>query len=954
MYWCSERDIESIIVLRGSILFAFHSSLVLSLLLPISCSFQEGQDNKSAANLPSFGVNASVSSRPHKLRELRILSEDIDIMKRDYVDSHRFKEKLIDEMFMGILTELEQGFDEIRLVRNKETLYVTIGSKQQEFFVPNFSHLELLYKTMLPVAKFLDEELSKDVDRASVEYAIINGAFSALDPHTTLLPPVQAAEMDVDNSGEFGGLGIEISVKDGALTIKRPIEDTPAAKAGLLADDKIVRIEEYSTINMDVMEAVSILRGPVGEPVTIYIMRKGLKQPLPVTIVRGLIKIDPVKVVRLYDDIVWVRIQSFNANVSDDMNQQLDELNRRKKIRGIILDLRHNPGGYLSQARYVSDKFLDKGVLISTIEGAERKKEKYRATKEDSIVDIPMAVLINSNSASASEIVAGAIRNLNRGIIIGEKSFGKGSVQQLHPNQDGSKLKLTIAQYLTPGERSIQSVGIAPDIQLRTSIIQKEDDEEVISLYWDEWSEREADLQHHLSYDVTLEDDTSYVLRYLQPEDTNLNKIDPFTDWEVQFAQRALRAAPVPERTAALSGLRRFIKKEQQIADTEIQKAFAKIDRDWKSGDNPKMSDIAVDIELVGADSFMAGEAKDIEVRIKNTSSKPLHQISLWTESDNSILDKREFYIGFIDVGQEVVQKKNIRFPYGHSSQEDDFSIIIRDQDHRELKRIPQKFIVKERQRPRFSYSVKMFDDGSGKSKGNGDGIPQKGETIEIEVSIQNVGVGSAIKPFVSLKNKARKYLNLEKGNLEVGVWQTLDGESCPPEGANCYNQIAPGASYSGRLRFSVIKDIEEAKGIPHFLLQIGDNYAYDYNTIRAGFSSYFRLEERLDIQTGAKFVPLDKTQPAINIIHDPKIKADGIVSFSGFIEDDHGVQQLMIFQNEKKIYYKGEQDEVKKLPFGIETTLKEGNNRFSLLAKDKEGLSTTHTIFVYHQKGEE
>lgn len=926
--------------------------LGLASVLGIACQQESSAESSTAANNPTFGSSTGTSSASHNLQNLEVMAQDLRIMRRDYVDSHLFQEERLDEMFMGITKALEGDVDELRIVRNEQILYVTVGTTTQEFDIPKISKLGDLYKVMLPIAKFLDQNLSKDVDRAEVEYSIINGAFRALDPHTLLLPPVQAAEMDVDNSGEFGGLGIEIYVEEGELTVRRPIEDTPASRAGLQADDKIVQIEEYSTINMDVMEAVSVLRGRVGDPVTIHVMRKGWKEPQEFTIVRGRIKIDPVKVELLSENIAYVRIQSFNANVSDDMNSYLDDLQEKYSLNGIILDLRYNPGGYLSQARYVSDKFIDDGVLVSTVEGSARTEEFYRATEENTITDVPMAVLINGNSASASEIVAGAIRNHNRGIIIGERSFGKGSVQQLHRNDDGSKLKITIAQYLTPGKQSIQSVGIPPDIALHRSIIEKEEEEELISLYWEDFVQKERDLQHHLSNADVLDGKEAYHLRYLQPKEYNANKIDPKTDWQVQFARRILKEKGRPYRNSTLASLASVIENEQKREDINIRKAFSELGRDWSVGQNPVGDKFQVKVAVEGVDTFIAGEEKDVVFQITNTSAVPLHQISLWTESDNGVMDQREVYVGSIKAGQTITKTKTLRFPYGYSSEKGEFSVIVRDQQEKEHMRMKQLYTVRGNVRPVFGYDVQFFDDGSGESKGNGDGIPQEGEVIEVEVKLSNIGTGNAIRPFVSLKNKARRYLNLRKGNLELGVWQDKKGDTCTKGSLDCYNIIKPQEEFSGRLRFEVREGFDAVQDEPYMLIQIGDNYAYDYSTIRAGFSSYFRLEDRFDVIPKKGFSPISKKQPFIRLTKQPQIQSEEGISFvSGVVEDDRAIKQLMVFHNEEKIFYQGEEKDIKTLPFGVESKLEDGMNRFSFLAKDKEGLTTTQTVHVYKAK---
>jgi len=312
-------------------------------------------------------------------------------------------------------------------------------------------------------------------------------------------------------------------------------------------------------------------------------------------------------------------------------------------------------------------------------------------------------------------------------------------------------------------------------------------------------------------------------------------------------------------------------------------------------------------------------------------------------------MDTREFYIGYLDVGQSATKTKKIRFPYGFSQQKDDFDIIIRDQNNKELQRIPSQFSVQQHKRPQFSYSVKFVDDGSGESVGNGDGIPQDGEIIELDISLTNIGEGDAIRPFVSLKNKARKYLDLKKGNLELGEWLSQDREPCKKEELSCFNIIKAGESFSGRLRFEVRTGFNETEDKPYMKIQVGDNFAYDYNTIRAGFGSYFRIDQRIDILPATKLVAVAQTQPKIEITKKTEELSDThLVFVSGLVHDDQSVTQLMVFHNDQKIFYRGEDEPIQKLPFGVETILEEGNNRISFLAKDNEGLTTTETIYFY------
>jgi carboxyl-terminal processing protease len=330
----------------------------------------------------------------------------------------------------------------------------------------------------------------------------------SLDPHTSYMPPVSYKEMQVETTGKFGGLGIEISVRDGVLTVVSPIEDTPAFKVGIEPGDKIIKIEDESTLDMTLQDAVSRLRGKTGSPVTITIFRKTFKAPKEFTIVRDIIKVRSV-VSKLYqDDIGYIKIRNFSKNTSSDLDKALVEL-RGKGITKLILDVRNNPGGLLNQAVEVTDRFLNKENLIVYTKGRS-DEQNMRFTSHDKVagVSYPLIVLVNGGSASASEIVAGALQDLNRAIILGTQTFGKGSVQTIIPLSDGSALRLTTARYYTPSGRVIQENGIEPDIivemkpRLEKKDGKKEEPEEKTRL---RRFLREKDLKKHLKGKSSIE-----------------------------------------------------------------------------------------------------------------------------------------------------------------------------------------------------------------------------------------------------------------------------------------------------------------------------------------------------------------------------------------------------------------------------------------------------------------
>jgi len=296
-------------------------------------------------------------------------------------------------------------------------------------------------------------------------YSSIKGMIRKLDPHSSFLTPDEYKEMKIDTKGVFGGIGIQISIKGNVLTVIAPIEDTPAYRAGILANDKIVKIGDKSTRDMTLDDAVRLMRGRRGTDVTISIMRKGFEKPKAFTITRAIIKVKSVKFRSLENNIGYVRLSQFQEKTSYDLRRALKKLSAKNKgLKGLVLDLRNNPGGLLQEAVNVSDFFLDSGVIVSTKGRNDEQTMIFNADKIRTQPDYPIIVLVNGGSASASEIVAGALQDHKRAVILGTTTFGKGSVQTIIPLADGSALRLTTARYYTPSGRSIQARGIEPDI----------------------------------------------------------------------------------------------------------------------------------------------------------------------------------------------------------------------------------------------------------------------------------------------------------------------------------------------------------------------------------------------------------------------------------------------------------------------------------------------------------
>jgi carboxyl-terminal processing protease len=305
----------------------------------------------------------------------------------------------------------------------------------------------------------------EDVETKNLVNGAINGMLSSLDPHSAYLTPELYKDLQSDTQGRFGGLGIEITVKGGILTVVSPIEDTPAAKAGIKPGDQIFKIEDEFTKDMSLVDAVKKMRGLKGTKINLTVRREGANDLLDFTLVRDVIRVQSVKSRALEPGYGYVRLAQFQERSDRDVQRALEKLAGEKGgMKGLVLDLRNNPGGLLTQAVRVSDMFLDSGLIVYTEGRIEAQKQKYFAQKDGTWMDFPMVVLVNGGSASASEIVAGALQDHSRAVVLGTKTFGKGSVQTILPLDDNSALRLTTARYFTPKGRSIQATGIVPDI----------------------------------------------------------------------------------------------------------------------------------------------------------------------------------------------------------------------------------------------------------------------------------------------------------------------------------------------------------------------------------------------------------------------------------------------------------------------------------------------------------
>lgn len=382
-----------------------------------------------------------------------------------------------------------------------------------------------------------DEKLLEDA---------IRGMLTGLDPHSAYLDKEQYDELKVGTTGQFGGLGIEVGMENGFVKVISPIDDTPAQKAGVKAGDLIIRLDDKPVKGMSLNDAVKIMRGEPGSPIVLTIVREGAEQPIKLKLVRDIIKVKSVKSRMLEDGYGYVRLSSFQAKTGESMIEAIDELKKSGKLLGLVIDLRNNPGGVLNAAVSVSDAFLDDGLIVYTDGRVEDAKMKFSASSGDILDGAPIVVLINAGSASASEIVAGALQDHKRAVIMGEKTFGKGSVQTILPTSNGAAVKLTTARYYTPSGRSIQAEGISPDVQISRLKLEAVSQSEFGPL-------KEADLANHLENNESGAKKSPAKTPMLGKEES-ATKDAPKTREEIEDAL-ALQDYPLNEALTLLKGI---------------------------------------------------------------------------------------------------------------------------------------------------------------------------------------------------------------------------------------------------------------------------------------------------------------------------------------------------------------------------------------------------------------
>jgi len=739
-----------------------------------------------------LGSNASKLS--HDLAALRIVTKSILYLRDNYVDPQRIHPK---EMMVGALDYVGKTVPEIVVTGSAEegSLTVNVHGKVKQFDIRTVDSLWKLSAALKNVFEFIVPHLSSRESTREIEYAAVNGMLQTLDPHSLLLKPEFYREMKMATKGEFGGLGFVVQMREGKLSVVRVIRNTPASRAGIHRNDIIEKIGDESTINMDVNEAVSRLRGPPNTKVTIGLSRPSQKKYQTMTLTRAIINVESVLHKLLAGNVGYIRVTHFQGNTTRDIVDALKALNAQAKARGkkegiqsLVLDFRGNPGGLLEQAIEISDLFLSKGTIVSTVGYSNTRRDEKRATPSASDVHVPMVVLVNAGSASASEIVAGALKNQNRAIVVGRQTFGKGSVQELYPFPDESALKLTIAQYLTPGGISIQEVGIIPDIELIPARVTAS----LSSVFAPRRTLNEASLEHHFINPLASKREPGkkeapvpnekplMSIKYLREEpkeepdksetwSEEEEAIDPDIiqeDFEMEFARGLLAAAPLNNREQMLHASRVYVQEKQKKEEERIRKAIERRGIDWSPGKRPENLLLGGKLEPTASMQLRGNQEFLLKLNVHNKGGLPLKRVRAWTESDNFFLDRREFLVGAVAPGQTAVATLKLTVPAETYSRRNLVNIHLEDDEGPLPIQLQGEVSFVELPRPLFAFDLQTVDNCA---SCNQDGRVQSGETVSLFVNVTNLGAGKALSTVATIKNLGDAAVFIEQGRFKLG-----------------------------------------------------------------------------------------------------------------------------------------------------------------------------------------
>ena len=976
------------------------------------------------SNSSSLNKNFNEAVNPEKKEyKFRLVGIVCSYINRFYVEPDRIKPK---EMLKESLSWLERIIPEVQVsVNNKtEKIEILVDETSKVVDFSKVRRLGELYNTLNEVLHFVNDNKHHEIKTEDIEFAAINGMLSQLDPHSVVFPPKDFDEFKIGTSGKFGGLGMVVGLRDGILTVISPIEGTPAFRAGLKSGDKIIAIDEDSTVNMSLQEAVNKLRGDPSTAVILQVEIKKSQATKPVTLIREIISIPSVSSKLADANIGYIKIRNFQEDTSQSLEEEIAKLTKESgELKGLILDLRNNSGGLLGQAIAVADKFLSSGLIVITVEPMGKQKIQKAQKSSKDLSKCPMVVIIDAGSASGAEIVAGALKDNNRAPLIGDTSFGKGSIQQLIDLiNSGAALKLTVGKYLTPNFTDIQSVGISPDIMLVQSQVSKDD----IILFNENPHFREEDLKKHLGEHTDAElpyEKVRYLVHIDEDEDEDEDaeegeekekkikdedyyKIpDLDKDTHVQFAKKIILNSHLFDKKndEFLDQLKPIVEDFKKSEETKIADALHIQGIDWSTGETTAPPSVTTSLRLTPSNGVVsADEELKIEISVTNNSEGTLYQLRGMAESKNLLIDKREFIFGKVEKGETKTSSKTIKIPQNSVSRKDELIVKFSEFNGSAPEDEKSAVSIDALPKPVFSYSYQIIDEGEGLT-GNGDGIIQRGEVVDLALFVKNIGKGTSEKNIIALRELSQKEVFIERGKMELG-------ELAPGESKSLKIQLSVrdtleaddfsvdltiadttyGTRISGKLEFKVDLNGENGKmQLTEKVLNVIDDEVPIYNgksssTLVISYAnngatlmadretqSWYRIimpegrfgwipSEKVEVSDHA-YSRVQKPQDLLLQNVPPLIELDTQrphdtfrqehISISGTVSDDSAIKYVYILVNEDKVFYKSNKDaseeDKSRTTFASDIPLEDGPNVISIVVRDDQDLLTTKSFVV-------
>ncbi len=901
-------------------------------------------------------IPVSIQSIPPS-KDSKMISRIMQLMEENYVDASMVNPL---DILRKASKNLERALPPLLVKESQKSFDLSLGDKKLSIPVDLSFRISDMAMPISHILGFVNQYYQGKPDEEDRTTIALTGATETLDPHTNYMSKKYYNEFKIGTKGNFGGLGIVIGVRQGVLTVISPLEDTPAFKAGVRAKDQIVQINEESTVNMNISEAVDKLRGPVGTKVNIVIKREGEEQPINLSLTRAMIHIQSVAGRMVDDHFGLIRLKNFQQDTFDYFTKMYKSFNKspdstNSPLHGLILDLRGNPGGLLDQAIQISDFFLKKGVIVKTVGGHGETLETESAKEGDEGEDIPLVVIINEGSASASEIVSGALKYNDRAIIIGTRSFGKGSVQTVYDLKDGSGLKLTIAHYLTADDQKVQSIGINPDIGLQATVV----DPKKIDLFEDV-KKREIDLLNEEDDEHKPQDlppspyQVSYLMEAKDPEnpddDESAARISLEGDFSVKLAVRVLELEhELKNRSKVFERIPKLLSEVGLAESQKTQEAMKKVGVDWTEPESPKKKrekapEISSHLTILDKNeqtvtTLKAGDKVTLKLSVENKSDVPLHRLIAVSKSEDPLFANMEFPLGKVLTHATAEWRAPLKIPDFVRPRSIPMDLVFHEANGNDPETVTHTLTVSENTYPLFSYNYTLLKGSQEKAAEKPEKATslESGETYVLKIQVKNTGNGDSQKPTLNLKNteetKNEETPFIEKGHLDL-------------------SPLKSGDIQEAFLQFRTPKFPEDSSSITMELMLFDNQTGHEFsdritfpihhpNTTPTVFLNPLPElnQQPPTIKPNPEFVKLSTPSSAYMV--------------KGTLTDDEEVKHFSIFVGDDKVFYAAPApgSDPKELPFTAKFPLKKGINLITLTAQDNRDLISRTQWIVWREE---